>query len=102
MPDPMSPVMEPEVALALARFKRKEPPPAPSHYTVVWRDDCVWCDRAKELLHLCGESFVAVKFDSNLKPLFAALGLTTLPQIWHGTAHVGGFTELKERLDDGR
>lgn len=63
-------------------------------FTVVWRDECVWCDRAKELLESKGERVVPVKFSVGMKPLFAALELTTLPQIWHGWVLIGGYTEL--------
>lgn len=68
-------------------------------FTVVWCDDCKWCDRAKELLVSKGRGFTPVEFNAEMKPLFAALGLTTLPQIWHGSFHVGGYSDLVEFLN---
>lgn len=68
-------------------------------YVVVWRDNCPWCDRAKELLDQHKVEYIPVEFDPAMKSLFTALDLRTLPQIWHNTLHIGGFDNLKLFLE---
>lgn len=55
---------------------------------------CRWCDRAKALLTERGEKFAAIPLTDGLLNFFDAMGFATVPQIWHGTKHIGGYTEL--------
>lgn len=67
-------------------------------YVVYSKQSCVFCKRAKDLLDILGEDYVEidVTVGDNLQQLNERLGYAarTVPQIWHGDSHVGGFTEL--------
>lgn len=69
-------------------------------WKIVSRPDCVWCVRAKSLLAVNGIDFEEDLRDTNEKRLaFKASGFTSFPQIFNGNQHIGGFTDLKEYLD---
>ena len=58
---------------------------------------CPYCIRAKRLLADKGVSFtdIAVDNDASLREeMMRASGRHTVPQIWIGDHHVGGFDEL--------
>lgn len=64
---------------------------------------CQYCKQAKQLLNSRNIpfSFVSVGSDisvENLKLLVP--GAKTVPQIFDGDTYVGGFSELKEYLDE--
>jgi len=73
-------------------------------YTVVGTDNCKYCTKAKHLLREKRVGFTAYSLSSPsskwLLTLMKEAGMTTVPQIWDNEGHhVGGYTELKERLD---
>lgn len=59
---------------------------------------CYYCDRAKELLRKKGVEFeeIDVSRDDELRLKLVEMsgGLRTVPQIWIGDRHVGGFDAL--------
>lgn len=59
---------------------------------------CAYCDRAKQLLERKGVAFEEIMVDQD--PAQRALmversGRRTVPQIFVGATHVGGFEELR-------
>lgn len=70
-------------------------------YYILTRPDCVWCDKAKELLKEKGEAFSASFIVDHplLVRLMLKANLKTVPQIWQGAEHIGGYTELVEHLN---
>ena len=70
----------------------------------VWsKDHCPFCDQAKNLLKMKGIEFEERKIgDGYTKEqlLEAVPTARTVPQIFLGEELVGGFTELKKRLEN--
>ena len=74
-------------------------------YTIITRDQCNFCDDAKALLRGRGLAYTSYTLDSPsskwLLTLIKDAGMTTVPQIFNPTGeHIGGYTELKELLND--
>jgi glutaredoxin 3 len=66
--------------------------------TVVYtRPLCVWCFRAKWLLRRRGVAFdeVDASSDAVRAELLARTGRNTVPQVFVGEVHVGGFDDLR-------
>ncbi len=61
---------------------------------------CMYCMRAKELLKRKGVDVQEIRVDQNPEQLEAMLersgGRKTVPQIFIGERHVGGFDDLAE------
>ncbi|UZJ43319.1 glutaredoxin 3 [Marinimicrobium sp. C6131] len=58
---------------------------------------CPFCVNAKHLLEGKGVAFEEIRVDrdpSLRKKMMADSGQRTVPQIWIGDTHVGGFTDL--------
>lgn len=58
---------------------------------------CPFCVNAKQLLQNKGVAFEERRIDSEpqlREEMMAASGRRTVPQIWVGETHVGGFTDL--------
>lgn len=71
-------------------------------YYVLTRKDCVWCDRAKQLLTEKGEAYVASSLDDSpvLIRLLIKANLKTVPQIWKEAEYIGGYDNLVEHFND--
>ncbi len=72
-------------------------------YTIFGRPGCGYCVRAKQLLEMKGLPFKYVDIHAEgITPadLEKTIGkpVRTVPQIFHGTDYIGGFTELEEHL----
>ncbi len=70
-----------------------------SRFTIFGRPDCGYCVRAKQLLQAKGYDmrWVDIQAEGISKAdLERTVGkpVLTVPQIFHGTDHIGGFTEL--------
>jgi glutaredoxin 3 len=69
---------------------------------VVWsKDDCQWCDQAKNLLQQRGIEYTERKLGygwTKEQLLESIPGARTLPQITIDGVNIGGFKELKERI----
>lgn len=69
---------------------------------------CPFCVNAKQLLKSKGVAFEEIRVDREPKlreRMMADSGQRTVPQIWVGETHVGGFTDLwaldkSGKLDD--
>lgn len=61
---------------------------------------CPYCDRAKSLLKNKGVAYeeIDVTGDDEMRMKLVQMsgGLKTVPQIWIGETHVGGFDRLSE------
>lgn len=58
---------------------------------------CPYCNNAKKLLQEKGVTWDEVRVDTNPElrnEMMAKSGQRTVPQIWIGDTHVGGFTDL--------
>ena len=71
-------------------------------YTTQW---CPYCIRARRLLDSKGVSYQDIRVDA--EPARRAemrdlSGRHTVPQIWVGDTHVGGFTDLAALEQQGR
>lgn len=72
-------------------------------YVVITRDQCNFCDEAKALLKGANLPYVEYNVQSAsskwLLYLLKRSSITTVPQIFDDKgAHIGGYTELKEKL----
>jgi len=71
---------------------------------IVWsRDACPFCDQAKALLTQRGIVYEERKIgaDYTREQLLEAVPTArTVPQIFLDDAHIGGFTELKQHLQE--
>jgi glutaredoxin 3 len=69
---------------------------------IVWsKDNCPFCDQAKNLLKMKGIEFEEKKIGHGFTKedlLEAVPTARTVPQIFLGEELVGGFTELKQKL----
>jgi glutaredoxin 3 len=72
-------------------------------YTKSW---CGYCTRAKELLARKGVSFTEIEISNNDvlrdEMIGRASGRTTVPQIFIGETHVGGYDDLKALDTSGK
>ena len=69
-------------------------------YTQRW---CPYCVRAKAILEQKGVSFQEITVDGNpdaRKIMAKKAGQTSVPQIWIGEQHIGGYDQLHS-LDQG-
>jgi len=67
------------------------------------KDECVFCDRARELLKSQGKEFIEYKLDrdftrTTLKEVFP--NAKTFPVITVNGVYIGGFSELDELMKD--
>jgi glutaredoxin 3 len=64
---------------------------------VYTRRTCSYCVAAKQLLRSKGVEFEEIGLDNDPQLLQAVMekaGQRTVPQIWIGSRHVGGFTDM--------
>jgi len=71
-------------------------------YYIITREDCSFCDRAKELLKKRGDSFEAHLYTDHpmIKKLMMRAGLDTVPQIWYKGTYIGGYEDLTQYLKE--
>ena len=72
-------------------------------YIIITRDQCNFCDIAKEMMKGSSISYVEYNIQSPssrwLLDLIKKAGYTTVPQIWDSKGnHIGGYTDLKDSL----
>lgn len=69
-------------------------------YTIYSKPSCPFCVRAKQLLDILGEEYTEINITEgdNRQALNEHLGYEarTVPQIWHESKHIGGYTDLVE------
>ena len=74
-------------------------------WVVLGRTQCNFCYDAKAMLRSKGLAYTSYTLDSPsskwLLTLIKDAGMTTVPQIFNPKGeHIGGYTELKELLND--
>lgn len=70
-------------------------------YTVYGRSGCRFCDKAVDLLEREGLPYSYVPLDvhrEKLKWFKEELKLATVPQIFLGSLHIGGYSDLEKFL----
>lgn len=64
---------------------------------VYTRRTCSYCMAAKQLLRSKGAAYEEIGLDNDpalLREIMDKSGQRTVPQIWIGSRHVGGFTDM--------
>ena len=64
---------------------------------VYTRRNCSYCTAAKQLLRSKGADYEEISLDNDpvlLQEIMLKSGQRTMPQIWIGSRHVGGFTDM--------
>lgn len=71
-------------------------------FYIITREDCSWCDKAKEALNNRGEPYEAFPYTDHpmIVKLMGKAGLKTVPQIWHENTYIGGCAELYKYLEE--
>ena len=76
----------------------------PKLYKIFTRDLCWYCDKAKELLNSYGLPYSEYNIESHphakQELLDLVPGAKTVPQVFVGKKHIGGFTELKKYAEE--
>lgn len=72
-----------------------------TNWFLLTKADCIWCDKAKELLEEKGEGFAALPYnnDQMMLNLVRKAGIKTMPQIWYKDEYIGGYTDLVKFLE---
>ena len=70
-------------------------------YFMLSRPDCIWCDKAKELMQKKGVDFeVHSIYDHPMTVRLMLRGqLKTAPQIWYNKEYVGGYKDLVNHIE---
>ena len=71
---------------------------------VYGKPKCKYCDMAKQLLDAkcIAFEYVDVEEDDDALALIVSSGYTTVPQIFEGGKHIGGYTELDHYIKHTR
>lgn len=64
-------------------------------YKIVGTETCEWCERAKNVLARCNQEY---EYETITMSEAKERGYKTVPQIWKGDNHIGGYTDLYARL----
>jgi glutaredoxin len=69
-------------------------------YYVLTRNDCDYCEKAKDLLIENGKAYSQTNIlaDPLIIKLMIISGLRTVPQIWYYNEYIGGYNEVREHL----
>ena len=70
-------------------------------YTIYTQNSCGYCHMAKNLLNENKIEFIEVSLDHDqeTRVMLKEMKCRTVPQIFNGKLHIGGYTELKQYLD---
>ena len=70
-------------------------------YTIYTQNSCGYCHMAKNLLSEQKIDFIEVSLDhdQDARKMLKSMECRTVPQIFNGELHIGGYTELKQYLD---
>ena len=70
-------------------------------YTIYTQSRCGFCDAAKNLMNEQGITFIEISLehDQEARTMLKEMKCRTVPQIFNGELHIGGYTELKQYLD---
>ena len=69
-------------------------------YTIYTRPLCGYCDAAKELMKECNIPFneISIDHDQDARKMLKDMNCKTVPQIFDGELHIGGYTDLRSLL----
>ena len=69
-------------------------------YTIYTQSRCGFCDAAKNLLDEHGIAFIEISLehDQDARKMLKEMKCRTVPQIFDGELHIGGYTELRSFL----
>ena len=70
-------------------------------YTIYTQNSCGYCHMAKNLLNEQKIDFIEVSLDhdQDARKMLKSMECRTVPQIFNGELHIGGYTELTEYLN---
>ena len=70
-------------------------------YTIYTQNSCGYCHMAKNLMNENKIDFIEVSLDhdNDARKMLKGMKCRTVPQIFNGELHIGGYTELKQYLD---
>ena len=73
----------------------------PPMYTIYTQNSCGYCHMAKNLLNENKIEFIEISLDHDqeARVMLKEMKCRTVPQIFNGKLHIGGYTELKQYLD---
>lgn len=71
-------------------------------FTIYGTFACRYCEMAKLLVFERGHDFefINIDVDKEARKLLTGKGYTTVPQIYIGAEHIGGYKDLKTYLGD--
>ena len=67
---------------------------------ILTKENCPWCDKAKDLLRKKGLEFVEMDVyqHTSLRTFLGYHGLKTVPQIFNKDERIGGYEDLVQHL----
>ena len=70
-------------------------------YTIYTQNSCGYCHMAKNIMNEHNISFIEISLDHDYqaRTMLKGMKCKTVPQIFNGELHIGGYTELKQYLD---
>lgn len=70
-------------------------------YRIYGKKNCAGCDQAKALLDSkgIGYHYIDVMSSAAAQTLFREKGFRSVPQVFIDDEHIGGFEELKKKLE---
>ena len=73
----------------------------PPMYTIYTQNSCGYCHLAKNLINDRGVAFIEVSLehDQEARIMLKEMKCRTVPQIFDGELHIGGYTELVDYLN---
>ena len=73
----------------------------PPMYTIYTQNSCGYCHMAKNIMNEHNISFIEISLDHDYqaRTMLKEMKCKTVPQIFNGKLHIGGYTELKQYLD---
>ena len=73
----------------------------PPLYTIYTQNSCGYCHLAKNLMNDNGIAFIEVSLehDQEARIMLKEMKCRTVPQIFDGELHIGGYTELVDYLN---
>lgn len=70
------------------------------NFVIIGRSEgCKWCDMAEKLLCDADKTYTFYEAEGPLGGFLQSLGLTTVPQVWVGVQHIGGYEALVKYLE---
>ena len=72
----------------------------PPLYTIYTQNSCGYCHLAKNLMNEQGIAFIEISIDhdQDARKMLKDMNCKTVPQIFDGELHIGGYTDLRSFL----